>query len=230
VEQTSSAFLLLKESSSQIGVPLSTEQMQQFMVYLKQLQLWNQSFNLTSITLDHEIIIKHFVDSLAALKADDIKACARLLDVGTGAGFPGIPLKIARLDLHVTLVEPVRKKSSFLHFIIGLLRLENVDVFDGTLERFLNERQPYGSFDYLTTRALKHDLILHDGTGLLRQGGKAILYSSRSINQSDLPSNWLLMSSYTFQLQKGYGQRVISTVKPSASSTVLNVPRGTNLL
>jgi 16S rRNA (guanine527-N7)-methyltransferase len=103
------------------------------MVYLEQLQLWNQSFNLTSITLADEIIIKHFVDSLAALRADDIRVGARLLDVGTGAGFPGIPLKIARLDLNITLVEPARKKSSFLRFIIGLLRLENINLFDGTL-------------------------------------------------------------------------------------------------
>jgi 16S rRNA (guanine527-N7)-methyltransferase len=185
------------------------------MVYLKQLQLWNQSFNLTSITLDDEIIIKHFVDSLAALRAEDVKVGASLLDVGTGAGFPGIPLKIARFDLNITLLEPARKKASFLHFIIGLLRLENVDIFNGTLERFMSERQPYGSFDYLATRALKYDLILQNGTRLLRQGGRAILYSSQTINRSDLSSSWLLANEYAFQLPKTYGQRVISIVTPS---------------
>ena len=215
VEQAISPSLLLQESSAEIGVPLSTEQVQRFMVYLEQLQLWNQSFNLTSITLDDEIIIKHFVDSLAALKADEIMVGASLLDVGTGAGFPGIPLKIARLDLNITLVEPAKKKSSFLHFIVGLLRLENVDIFDGTLERFMNEHLPYGSFDYLTTRALKQDLILRDGTKLLRHGGKAILYSSQPIPRSDVSANWLLMSEYAFQLRKGYGKRVISIATPS---------------
>lgn len=216
MEQASSPSLLLQESSAEVGVPLSIEQVQRFMLYLEHLQLWNQSFNLTSITLDDEIIIKHFVDSLAALKAEDVKVRAKLLDVGTGAGFPGIPLKIARLDLNITLVEPAKKKSSFLHFIVGLLRLENVDIFDGTLERFMSERLPYGSFDYLTTRALKQDLILRDGTRLLRQGGKAILYSSQPIPRSDLSANWLLRSEYLFQLHKGYGQRVISIVTPSA--------------
>lgn len=215
MEHSSSSSLLLQESSAEIGVPLSTEQVQQFMVYLEQLQLWNQSFNLTSITLNDEIIIKHFVDSLAALRADDVKVGARFLDIGTGAGFPGIPLKIARLDIHMTLVEPATKKVSFLRFIIGLLRLENVDIFDGTLERFMNERLPHGKFDYLATRALKHDLILHDGTRLLRQGGKAILYSSQPINPSDISSNWSLTGEYSFQLQKGYGQRVVSLVTPS---------------
>ncbi len=180
------------------------------MVYLKQIQLWNQSFNLTSITLDDEIIIKHFVDSLAALMADAMKVESRLLDIGTGAGFPGIPLKIARPDLKITLVEPSRNKFSFLHYIVGLLRLENIDIFGGTLQSFLSETRPCGSFDYLTTRALKHDLILRNGRNLLRQGGKAILYSSQPINLSDHSSNWLLISEYTFQLQKGYGKRVIS--------------------
>ena len=206
----------MHESSAEIGVPLTSEQVKLFMVYLDQLQLWNQSFNLTSITLDDEIIIKHFVDSLAALKAEDIAVGASVLDVGTGAGFPGIPLKIARRDLNITLVEPSRKKSSFLHFIVGLLQLDKVDLFDGTLERFMNERLPHGSFDYLTTRALKHDLILHDGTSLLRQGGKAILYSSQQIARSNLSSNWVLESEHIFQLQKGYGNRVISIVTPSA--------------
>jgi len=214
VEQADSPSSLLQKSSSDIGVPLSAEQVQLFMVYLKQLQLWNQSFNLTSITQDDEVIIKHFVDSLAALKADDITIGARILDVGTGAGFPGLPLKIARVDLHVTLVEPVRKKSSFLHFIIGLLRLENVTIFDGTLDRFMNEHLLHGTFDYVVTRALKHDIILREGTRILRQGGKAILYSSQPITTSDLSSMWLLISNYRFQLQKGYGQRVISIVMP----------------
>ncbi|TKB68731.1 MAG: 16S rRNA (guanine(527)-N(7))-methyltransferase RsmG [Nitrospira sp.] len=215
MEQSSSPSLLLQESSAEIGVLLSTEQVQQFMVYLEQLQIWNQSFNLTRITLNDEIIIKHFVDSLAALQAEDVKVGARFLDVGTGAGFPGIPLKLARLDMHMTLVEPVAKKVSFLRFIIGLLQLENIDIFAGTLERFMNERMPYGSFDYLATRALKHGLILKDGQKLLRQEGKAILFSSQPIPPSDLSSNWSLLREHIFQLQNGYGQRVISIVMPS---------------
>lgn len=217
MEHTSSLSSLLHESSAEVGIPLSTEQVQRFMVYLKQLQLWNQSFNLTRITLGDEIIIKHFVDSLAALRADDIQVGGRLLDVGTGAGFPGIPLKIARTDLNITLVEPTAKKCSFLRFIVGLIKLENVDIFDGTLERFLNEPLPHELFDYLTTRALKHDWILHAGTRLLRKGGKAILYSSQPIGRADLSPNWLFVSEYAFQLPKGYGQRVISVVASSAS-------------
>jgi 16S rRNA (guanine527-N7)-methyltransferase len=216
VEHESSAFLLLQESSADIGVPLSIEQVQQFMVYLNQLQLWNQSVNLTSITLDDEIIIKHFVDSLAALKAHEIEVGAGLLDVGTGAGFPGIPLKIARQDLNITLLEPVKKKASFLRLIIGLLRLENVVIFEGNLDEFMSECLPYSSFDYVTTRALKQDLILRTGTRLLREGGKVILYSSQGITPADLSPGWSLMNDYAFKLPKSHGQRVISVLTPAA--------------
>ncbi len=216
MEQLSSHHLLLHESSAELGVPLNTEQVHLFMVYLKQLQIWNQSFNLTSITLDDEIIIKHFSDSMAALRVDDMKTEAKLLDVGTGAGFPGIPLKIARPDLHVTLVEPVKKKSSFLHFITGLLQLKNVTIFDGTLEKFMNKHMAHDEFDYVTTRALKHDVIFQYGAKLLRQDGKVILYSSQPITCTNISSNWLLVNDYSFQLQRGYGQRVISMLKPSA--------------
>lgn len=215
MEHTRLLSSLLLESSADIGVLLSTEQVQQFIVYLKQLQLWNKSFNLTNITQDEEIIIKHFVDSLAALKAENMKIGARLLDIGTGAGFPGIPLKIAKWDLHLTLIEPAQKKTSFLRFIIGRLKLEDIAIFDGTLERFLSERLSDGLFDYVTTRALKHDMILEYGKKLLRQGGKVILYSSQPVTSSYLSQNWLLSSQYDFQLPKGYGQRVISTIRPS---------------
>jgi 16S rRNA (guanine527-N7)-methyltransferase len=216
VEHKSSAFLLLQESSADIGVPLSIEQVQRFMVYLDQLQLWNQSINLTSITLDDEIIIKHFVDSIAALRAHNIAVGAGLLDVGTGAGFPGIPLKIVRQDLNITLLEPVRKKVSFLRLIIGLLRLENVAIFEGSLDEFMSACPPYSSFDYVTTRALKHDLILRDGTRLLRRGGKVLLYSSQGIMPEDLSPKWLLRNEYAFKLPKGYGRRVISVLTPAA--------------
>ncbi len=215
MEHTRLLSSLLLESSADIGVLLSTEQVQQFIVYLKQLQLWNKSFNLTNITQDEEIIIKHFVDSLAALKAENMKIGARLLDIGTGAGFPGIPLKIAKWDLHLTLIEPAQKKTSFLRFIIGRLKLEDIAIFDGTLERFLSERLSDGLFDYVTTRALKHDMILEYGKKLLRQGGKVILYSSQPVTSFYLSQNWLLSSQYDFQLPKGYGQRVISTIRPS---------------
>ncbi|MDH4328424.1 MAG: 16S rRNA (guanine(527)-N(7))-methyltransferase RsmG [Nitrospira sp.] len=184
--------------------------MKQFMIYLEQLQIWNRSVNLTSITVTEEIIVKHFVDSLAGLTAEQLPHGVRLLDIGTGAGFPGIPLKIARQDLNITLIEPVQKKISFLYFIVGLLRLENVTIFYGTLDQFIAKSNQDSPFDYITTRALKYESVLRRGAKLLAVGGKAIIYSSCPINPLGLGNEWSINREHGFNLPMGFGHRVVS--------------------
>ena len=142
MEQREQFSALLETCAEKVGVHLNVDQLKQFMLYLEELQNWNRSINLTSISSGEEIIIKHFVDSIACLTIEQIKRGANLLDVGTGAGFPGIPLKIVRQDLNITLIEPVQKKVSFLYFIVGLLRLERVKIFYGTLEQFIANDHP----------------------------------------------------------------------------------------
>lgn len=199
------------------------------MTYLDQLRIWNRSVNLTAITVDDEIVIKHFVDSLAGLKAEAIRGQARVLDIGTGAGFPGIPLRIAREDLNMTLIEPAQKKVSFLHSIVGLLRLERVKIFHGTFERFLLENTSQEKFDYMTTRALKHDRILREGSRLLATGGKVILYLSSPIKKLEIDSKWSVVSQYEFGLPHGFGRRTVSTLSVLQDSKH-PVPRGTSAL
>jgi 16S rRNA (guanine527-N7)-methyltransferase len=218
VEQLNHCCSLLERCSEQIGVHLQADQLKQFMVYLEQLQVWNQSINLTSITSAKEIVVKHFVDSLAALTAEPIKQGSNLLDIGTGAGFPGIPLKIARQDLQITLIEPVQKKVSFLYSVVGLLHLENADVFCGTLDQFMAKSDPDRLFDYVTTRALRHDVILQEGSRLLTAQGRAIIYSSHPINQ--FKKGWSLVAEHGFDLPLGFGHRVISILFPSKRLTV----------
>jgi len=214
VEQGVALPSLIQECSTNIGITLSTEQIRLFIEYIKNLQTWNRSINLTTIISDEEIVIKHFVDSFAALNAVSINSGSRLLDVGTGAGFPGIPLKIVRPDLSVTLVEPSPKKTSFLRFIIGVLHLENVDIFQGNLERFINTRSVVGSYDYVTTRALKPSLIMTIGTNLLRPGGVAIFYSSQPTNGIGLLDRWNVVNLHQFDLPRGFGKRCISVCSP----------------
>ena len=210
VEQDVALPSLIHECSTNIGIPLSSEQVRLFIKYLRHLQNWNQSINLTTIISDEEIVVKHFVDSFAALNAVTINPGSRLLDVGTGAGFPGVPLKIVRPDLSVTLVEPSQKKTSFLRFIVGLLRLENVDIFEGNLDRFVNNLSTVGSYDYVTTRALKPSLIMNVGVNLLRPGGMAIFYSSQLIDAIGFLEPWQVVNRYLFDLPMEFGKRCIS--------------------
>lgn len=216
VEQSSLLPSLLRVGSENIHISLDAAQITQFMTYLEHLQTWNQSFNLTAITSGEEIVIKHFIDSLAVLDATTLEIDSTLLDVGTGAGFPGIPLKIARPDLAIALIEPSYKKCSFLRSIVGLLRLEKIDIFNGTFERYIRDQQIPRLFDYITTRALNPDIILKEGFKVLREEGKAILYSSQSISASIVTCNWNLAGEHTFNLPNGYGQRVVSFFSVSA--------------
>ncbi len=216
VEQDAALLSFIQQCSKNIGITLSNEQSRLFIEYLKHLKAWNRSFNLTTITSDREIVIKHFVDSFAALNAVEVSSGSRLLDVGTGAGFPGVPLKIVRSDLNVTLVEPVLKKTSFLRFIVGILHLKNVSVFDGTLDQLLDNRHAIGSYDYITTRALNPEMIMEAGSKLLRPEGMAIFYSSQHVNGLTLLNPWRLNNAYSFDLPMGIGKRCISICSPSS--------------
>jgi 16S rRNA (guanine527-N7)-methyltransferase len=226
VEQREQFSALLEKCSERIGIHLDVDQLKQFMLYLEELQNWNRSINLTSISSGEEIIIKHFVDSIACLTIEQIKRGANLLDVGTGAGFPGIPLKIVRQDLNITLIEPVQKKVSFLYFIVGLLRLERVKIFYGTLEQFIANDHPDRSFDYVTTRALKCNVLLSKGQSLVTESGRAILYLSHPINRAELSNRWSVVTERGFHLPLNFGQRSIAVLSISRNGS-FNVPRGT---
>lgn len=227
VEQRGTLEYLLQDSSRAIDVTIGPDQTRLFLVFLEQLKIWNQSFNLTAITNDEEIIVKHFIDSVAALRAVNMEPGARILDIGTGAGFPGIPLKILRPDLCMTLLEPAHKKSAFLHFIVGLLRLNNVDIFQGTIEAF-SSRQPSSTlYDYLTTRALNPSLLFQKAQNFLSEYGKVIIYSAKSLDRPSFPESWDLVSDYTFELPYAYGSRTISVFSHRGDDLAPTVPRGT---
>ena len=216
MEQDIELSSLVIDSTSAIGITLEPHQVEKFLTYLKQLLLWNQTINLTGISDERGIIIKHFVDSLAALRAESFGQRSHVLDIGTGAGFPGIPLRIVRPDLLLTLVEPAKKKASFLHFLVGLLHLEQVKIFEGTLEQFIENELSGELFDYVTTRALTHDLILRKCSRLLKEKtGKAIFYLTKSLSNIQSGAEFSLVNEYVFELPDGFGQRVISVLAVS---------------
>lgn len=199
-------------SAASIGLTLTEAQIDQFLTYLRELLVWNKKINLTSIDQPRDIIVKHFIDSLAALNGSDIPLGSVVVDIGSGAGLPGIPLKIMREDLQLILIEPVHKKSSFLKSLIGLLKLKNVSTFDGTV-------QEYASLSYKTqasvivVRALKFEEIRTCITEILRPAGRVILYRTESIDIIELHNDFVLKKELTFSLPHSYGERVISVLE-----------------
>lgn len=210
VEQTN-ALTLLSEYAKSIQFPLSSEQIDSFKTYLEHLQAWNKLINLTTISDSEDIVFKHFIDSLAMLQLEDLRFGASLLDVGSGAGFPGIPLKIARPDLSTTLLEPSPKKSSFLHFIVGRLKIGHMEVCTETVERFA-ARASFDSYDYITTRALRFDFVLGHCAGILKRGGKILLYTSQPLDRMQVGSQWVINKSHSFELPYRKGRRALSVL------------------
>lgn len=206
------ALNLLVEYAATIPIELSQYQIDSFRTYLNHLQAWNKSTNLTTIINIDDIVIKHFIDSIAVLLVEKIREGATILDVGSGAGFPGIPLKIVRPDLQLTLVEPSPKKTSFLHFIVGCLRLQNTRIFDGTFERFLAESS-LNSYEYITTRALRYDLVLGQCASF---HGRVLIYTSKLLEKSMVGHQWHIDREWAFYLPQAKGSRAI-TVLSSAS-------------
>lgn len=151
---------------------LTSEQIAKFELYSNLLLSWNEKFNLTAITDKNEIVEKHFIDSLFLVKYVDL-ADKSLLDIGSGAGFPGIPLAIVSPKAKITLLESNGKKISFLKEVVKELNLENVEIIQGRSEELkLSE-----AFDFVTARAVKQlNILLEIGVHLLKVRGIFIAY------------------------------------------------------
>lgn len=145
-------FKLIEEYSKQLQIKLNEKQKEQFYNYMKLLIEWNEKINLTAIVEPKEIVLKHFVDSLTISKY--IKENSYIADVGTGAGFPGIPLKILRADIKVVLVDSLNKRIKFLDEVINKLELSNIKTIHSRAEEFGQNKEYREKFDIVTSRAV----------------------------------------------------------------------------
>ena len=156
-----------------LGITLSEIQLKQFYNYMNLLIEWNKKINLTAITETDEIILKHFVDSLTISKY--ISDGTRVVDVGTGAGFPGIPLKIYRQDIEITLLDSLQKRINFLDEVIRELNLEKIETVHSRVEDFGKDKKYREKFDIATSRAVANLATLSEYLlPLVKVGGKAI--------------------------------------------------------
>ncbi|MFZ1541320.1 MAG: 16S rRNA (guanine(527)-N(7))-methyltransferase RsmG [Enterococcus aquimarinus] len=143
-----------KQQLHEQGIELSAQQMQQFESYYELLVSWNEKMNLTAITEKKEVYLKHFYDSITLALAVDFNPEASLCDVGSGAGFPSIPLKIIFPDLKVTIVDSLNKRITFLTHLVQSLQLEGVSLFHDRAETFGQSKEQRASYDYVTARAV----------------------------------------------------------------------------
>ena len=209
----------LMDGSLQLGIPLSPHTVARLVLYLQELIRWNAKVNLTGLTTERDIISKHFLDSLAACKVITPDPGLirpgpgrQLLDVGTGAGFPGLVLKLQDPDLAVTLLEPSQKKVAFLHHMIGLLGLSGVTVLIQRLEKLAGPDHE-GHYDLVTTRAVRSELILAQAPRLLASGGHILLFRAGPMETA--PASFHLIRQVSFTLPFTNVPRTLTLLGPS---------------
>lgn len=142
----------------ELGISITDKQLEQLNEYYKALVEWNKKINLTSITDEKDVYLKHFYDSLTLFKEYDLTKDISLCDVGTGAGFPGIVLKIVFPNLKITLVDSLQKRLNFLDYVIKLLGLKDVELVHERMEYYSKQNEE--KFDIITSRAVAKVKIL----------------------------------------------------------------------
>lgn len=166
----------------ELDIELTETQKQQFNKYYELLTEWNKVMNLTGITEYDEVNEKHFVDSLAIVKAVDMNGVSSVIDIGTGAGFPGIPLKIAFPQLHVVLLDSLNKRIKFLNAVIEELGLEDIITLHGRAEDYARKEEYREKFDLCVSRAVANLATLSEYCiPYIRVGGIFISYKSGNI-------------------------------------------------
>lgn len=172
----------LKEISKEINIDLNEEQLDKFKKYMDLLLEWNEKINLTAITKEDEVILKHFIDSMTVLK--HIEDGTSIVDVGTGAGFPGIPVSIANDNVNVTLVDSLNKRISFLQEVISEIELTDIKAIHSRAEDFGQNNEHREKYDISVSRAVANLSVLVEYLlPLVKVGGKCICMKGSEVEE-----------------------------------------------
>lgn len=155
-------FQLMKEACEEVGLELTEDQYNKFIDYMKLLQEWNEKINLTAITEDEDVIKKHFIDCIKIFKSNAVKNAKSIIDVGTGAGFPGLPIAIMNPDVKVVLLDSLNKRINFLNLVVKELGLTNVTTIHSRAEDGARNPELREKFDVATSRAVANMAVLSE--------------------------------------------------------------------
>ena len=173
---------LFEEKLAALDIQLTEEQYRQFDEYYEMLVEWNKVMNLTGITEYEEVNEKHFVDSLSIVKSVDMNKVESIIDIGTGAGFPGIPLKIAFPHLKITLLDSLNKRINFLNAVIEKIGLEDIQTIHGRAEDFARKVEHREQYDLCVSRAVANLSTLSEYClPFVKIGGQFVSYKSGEI-------------------------------------------------
>lgn len=214
----------MKDFCQKIDVEITDEQISKFYKYMELLVDWNNKMNLTAITEPNDIILKHFIDSITI--ENSIKNDSKVIDVGTGAGFPGIPLSIIRNDLKITLMDSLNKRINFLDEVIKENCLNNVDTIHSRAEELGKNKDYREQFDVATSRAVASlEVLLEYMLPFVKVGGYCVCMKGSNIDEELENSkkaltllNGKIENIIKFELpESDYGRNII-VVKKTAST------------
>ena len=175
---------ILEEGCRELGITLDEIQKKQFTDFYEYLVEKNKVMNLTGITEFQEVLVKHFLDSLACVKAVDMSRIKRIMDIGTGAGFPGVPLKIAFPHLEACLLDSLKKRVNFLEETFQMLKLENITAIHGRAEEYAKNKQYRETYDICVSRAVSNLATLSEYClPYVKTGGYFISYKSGTVQE-----------------------------------------------
>ena len=177
----------LNTKLKKIDITLDEGQQKKLFSFMQLLKQWNEKMNLTAIIEENEIVLKHFVDSLTVFKY--VKNQDKVLDIGTGAGFPGIPLKIAKKEIQITLVDSLRKRTTFLQEAVKELELKDVEIIHARAEELKKAEEYKEKYDIVVSRAVANfNLLSEYMLPFVKQGGIAVAMKGANI-QEELESS-----------------------------------------
>jgi 16S rRNA (guanine527-N7)-methyltransferase len=173
---------LIVNSLNELGMSINSEQLSSICLHLELLLEWDKKINLTAITDEKEIIIKHIIDSIMILTRINIPDGDVVADIGTGAGFPGIPIEIIRPDIFLSLVESSTKKAEFIKKVIDSLELKRVELINKRVEDIAKDPAYREKYSLAMSRAVADTVVLAEYTlPLVKIGGHAVFFKSRNV-------------------------------------------------